>query len=432
MTIKVTENPYGISPDSLFGMGMRINKKRQFLFVSRLLGKHLAVDPALSLGTGTVLASMLLESEGQESHPETNRIAAMINRQQPDRALVKKSLAYKAQLPTRTVFIGFAETATGLGHAVFQHFNEAVYLHTTREEMVNAEPSFRFEEEHSHATSHRVYAPEHVLQEAETIVLIDDEITSGRTAANLIISLNEAYPGKRYKVLSILDWRSDEHRQEFTEAMAIRHVSAEVLSMLAGEFVLHSEDTAEEPALDYLSGSGEFSAVTGELPAEMHAPFKSAFATYSLFTGRFGLTSKQHDRMDNWIRQLGDRIRMEPNDANILIIGIGENIYIPQRLALELGSNTRVQTTTRSPIFPSDKIGYPIKSKTKFLLPDSSGTEQYLYNLNAIKADRIIVVAESVREQESWQPLLAHLGELAPVTWLALTSEEKQVNSNET
>lgn len=413
-------------------MGMRVNKKRQFLFVSCLLGKHLAVDPALSLGTGTMLASMLLENEGLQPHPETNRIAAMINVQKPDRSLSRKSLTYKAKLPTRTIFIGFAETATGLGHAVFQHFNEAVYLHTTREEMVDAEPSFCFEEEHSHATSHRVYAPEQLLQEAETIVLIDDEITSGRTVANLIIALNEEFPGKRYKVLSILDWRSDQHQQEFAEVMEAHQVSAEVLAILSGQFTLHNEDSATEPALDYLSGSGEFDVLTGELPEDMRASFKSDHATYNLFTGRFGLTSAQHDRMSGWVQQLADQIRAdECHDEHILIIGIGENIYIPQRLALELGANTRVQTTTRSPIFPAEHASYPIKSKIKFKLPDSSGMNQYLYNLEEVKADRIIVVAESVRDRESWAPLLTHLHALAPVTWVALTSEEKQVNSNE-
>ena len=98
-------------------------------------------------------------SEGVKSHPQLAEIVDMVNLGVPDRKLSEKSLKYKSKLPTKTVFIGFAETATGLGHAVFNHFEDAIYIHTTREEMLNMEPSFFFEEEHSHATSHRVYVP---------------------------------------------------------------------------------------------------------------------------------------------------------------------------------------------------------------------------------------------------------------------------------
>ena len=112
-----------------------------------------------------------MEVKVKNRHPQLTEIVQMVNSGVPDRKLSATSLAYKAKLPTKTVFIGFAETATGLGHAVFNHFEDAIYIHTTREEILNMEPSFYFEEEHSHATSHRVYAPEEILMEAETIVL---------------------------------------------------------------------------------------------------------------------------------------------------------------------------------------------------------------------------------------------------------------------
>src|SRR5690606_20449240 len=84
LEIDIKDNPYNFSPDSLFQMAVRINKKRQFLFVSRLLGKHLAVDPAISLGTGTILASMLMEDEGLDGHPLVNEIVQMINSEIPN------------------------------------------------------------------------------------------------------------------------------------------------------------------------------------------------------------------------------------------------------------------------------------------------------------------------------------------------------------
>lgn len=422
LTIEIKNNPNNFSPDSLFEMGLRINKKRSFLFVSRLLGKHLAVDPAIALGTGSILASMLLESEGKKPHPQLDKIVQMVNSGVPNRTLSASSLAFKAKLPTKTVFIGFAETATGLGHAVFNHFQDATYIHTTREEILNLEPSFYFEEEHSHATSHRVYASEEILKEAETIVLVDDEITTGLTASNLIAALNNSFPNKRYKVLSILDWRNDDQRNEFNHVVKARGISAEVITILSGEFSLSNEATIEENELAYLNGSKEFDVFTDEsLAAQATSKYVSTHASYNNFTGRFGLTDDLHDGMEEWIQQLIHKLPAIDRNKSTLVIGIGENIYIPLRFAFAFGEKTKVQTTTRSPILAKNEKSYPIKQKCKFTLPDSNGIDQYVYNLSDIEAEQIIVIAESVKENTTWFPLLTHLENFAPVTWLSLT-----------
>ena len=39
--VEVLHNPYHFQLDQLFQMATRINKKRSFLFVSKVLGKHL-------------------------------------------------------------------------------------------------------------------------------------------------------------------------------------------------------------------------------------------------------------------------------------------------------------------------------------------------------------------------------------------------------
>ena len=379
LTIDIKDNPYNFSPEALFQMGVRINKKRQFLFVSRLLGKHLAVDPAISLGTGSILASLFMVSEGEKSHPQLAEIVDMVNLGVPDRKLSEKSLKYKSKLPTKTVFIGFAETATGLGHAVFNHFEDTIYIHTTREEMLNMEPSFFFEEEHSHATSHRAYVPTETLSDAETFVLVDDEITSGLTMSNLIIALNNSYPGKRYKILSILDWRNDKHQNDFIHLMDTHGISAEVITMLAGQFSLLNSAVIEEQEINYLNGSKEFEVIADEgFSALTTSKHTSTFATYSTFTGRFGLTSEHHDKMDEWIQSLIDKLSHIDRNKSTLVIGMGENIYIPQRFALALGEQTTVQTTTRSPIFAKNENNYPIKYKSKFTLPDSNGSRPIL------------------------------------------------------
>src|SRR5690606_10273304 len=149
----------------LFSMALRVNKKRQFLFVSKLIAKHLAVHPVLALGTGSLLASLLMEEYALSPIPQSSKIVEMIATGNVCHETSRESLKYRATLPERTVFIGMAETATGLGHAVFHHFDEASYIHTTREEIKGASPAFVFEEEHSHATSHKVFAPGGVLED---------------------------------------------------------------------------------------------------------------------------------------------------------------------------------------------------------------------------------------------------------------------------
>ena len=432
LSIDIKDNPYGISSDALFEMGVRINKKRQFLFVSRLLGKHLAVDPAISLGTGSILASMLMESEGEKRHPQLREIVKMVNSGIPNRKLSAESLAYKTKLPTKTVFIGFAETATGLGHAVFNHFQDANYLHTTREELTDMEPTFYFEEEHSHATSHRVYSTEKILKDAETIVLMDDEITSGLTVSNLIVALNESFPGKRYKILSILDWRSDQHQFDFAALMKVHGISAEVIAMLSGQFSLLNQAVIEEKEIGYLDGSKQFEVLAPEESAkEAMAKHRSDYAVYSTFTGRFGITSEHHAEMDAWIQTLVNQLPHIDRNKSTLVIGIGENIYIPLRIALALGEQSKVQTTTRSPIFAKNEQTYPIKHKCKFVLPDSSGIDQYLYNIQDVGAEQIIVISESVSDQATWFPLLTYLESVAPVTWLSLTLPNSRGETDE-
>ncbi|MFJ7826005.1 phosphoribosyltransferase domain-containing protein [Psychrobacillus sp. NPDC096623] len=426
LVIDIKKNSYNFSPDALFQMAVRINKKRQFLFVSRLLGKHLAVDPAISLGTGTILASMLMEDEGLEGHPLVKELVEMINSEKPNRKLSMDSLKFKATLPNKTVFIGFAETATGLGHAVFQHFENAHYIHTTREEILHMDPSFYFEEEHSHATSHRVYAPEQTLTDAETIVLIDDEITTGLTLSNLIVALNDAFPGKQYKILSILDWRTEAHQQDYIDLMKTHNISSEIITIISGQFTLQNQAIIEEKETPFLNSSQTFSVYADEqLSQEITSKHRSEHATYSTFTGRFGLTSDLHEEMADWIERFINKLPQLQRDKPTLIIGIGENIYFPLRFGLSFGKDTKVQTTTRSPILAKTEESYPIQHKCKFKLPDSNGIDQYLYNLAEIEAEQIIVISESVQDRASWSPLLSYLEKLAPVSWVSLTLPER-------
>jgi hypothetical protein len=426
LSVTVRQTYGGLPSDSLFSMALRVNKKRQFLFVSPLLAKHLAVHPALALGTGTLLASLLMEDAGLPPHPHTPEIIRMIKSGVPDKEMSRKALAYKSTLPQKTVFIGMAETATGLGHAVFHHFDDAIYLHTTREEITGLLPSFVFEEEHSHATSHKVYAPEGILEAADTIVLIDDELSTGNTLLNLVVALDEQFPGKSYKSLSILNWCNEEQQQKLKRMAEERGIQLDVLSLMSGEFELIHGSSPAEPEQPYLDGSG-----TDEpkgLEESCVLPHQSVTGQrYVPFTGRFGLTSDEHRNIDDWAEKAVMSLGAADRDNRPLVIGIGENMYLPLRFALALGGEPLVQTTTRSPIFASNTEAYPIKEKVKFKLPDAIGVDQFLYNLNSLAIDKIYLISESVVDFTLWQPLIAYLQKKAPVEWISLAETEGEI-----
>lgn len=424
LSVAVHETYKGLPVEALFSMAIRVNKKRQFLFVSKLIAKHLAVNPALALGTGTLLASLLMEKSGIAVPPQVDALAQMVGSGAADAALMKSALEYRAALPEKTLFIGMAETATGLGHSVFQHFTDSFYIHTTREEIAGLTPSFVFEEEHSHATSHRVYAPEGMLEDAEAIVLIDDEISTGNTLVNLIQALDDQFPGKSYTSLSILDWRSPAQQQNVAKLGADRGISISVLSLASGQFELHHGSSPDEAGPGNLRGQSSAEPVEAVHAGELPHVSKTG-QRYMPLTGRFGLSSAEQLGIDGWARQTAKTLQSAEGEKP-LVIGIGENMYLPLRLAFELSGEALVQTTTRSPIFAADAEGYPIKGKAGFDLPDAEGIQQFIYNLEFLDITKIYLVAESVVDVSAWQPFLAYLEGIAPVEWVSLTAAKRR------
>ena len=423
LSVSVHQTYQGLAPSALFSMGLRVNKKRQFLFISKLIAKHLAVSPSIALGTGTLLASLLLEKEGLPAVPQSPDLVRVLESGTPNLAATRESLHYISALPDKTVFIGMAETATGLGHSVFQHFKDAFYIHTTREDILGLTPSFIFEEEHSHATSHKVYAPKGMLEDAEAIVLVDDEISTGNTLLNLITALDEQFPGKKYTSLSILDWRNEEQQKKFDQLAADRRIQIAVLSLMSGQFQLNHSSSPEEPELKKLTGTA-VEPVQEIIEAETLPYESSTGQSYIGLTGRFGISSEEQQEIESWAQKTVQGINGVSEKP--LVIGIGENMYLPLRFGLALSDNAIVQTTTRSPIFASNTEEYPIKEKVKFKLPDAEGVDQFIYNLNELDIDRIYLLAESVLEESAWDPLITYLEKKAPVEWISLTAAKRR------
>ncbi|MGW2579639.1 phosphoribosyltransferase domain-containing protein, partial [Streptomyces nondiastaticus] len=166
----------------LLGLALRRNPKRAHLLVSNVLGKHVPASPAVVYGSGFGLGRRVRELLGDAE-------------------------------AARAVVLGYAETATGLGHAVADGLGLAPYLHSTRRAVAGVAPVGGFEEEHSHATSHLLLPedPEFFAGDGP-LVLVDDEFSTGRTVLNTIAALHARFPRSRYVVVALVDMRSDEDR----------------------------------------------------------------------------------------------------------------------------------------------------------------------------------------------------------------------------
>lgn len=166
----------------LLGLALRRNPKRAHLLVSNVLGKHVPQRPRAVHGAGVRLGRRVRELLGDEA-------------------------------AARAVVLGYAETATGLGHSVADGLALAPYLHSTRRPVAGVAPVGGFEEEHSHATSH-LLLPENpdLLATDGPLVLVDDEFSTGRTVLNTIAALHRRFPRERYVVVALVDMRSPEDR----------------------------------------------------------------------------------------------------------------------------------------------------------------------------------------------------------------------------
>lgn len=181
-TIQVTRDQGEVSLDDLFDIAERRNPKRAFLFVSKVLGRHIPVPPSVMRQAYRQLASQ-----------------------------------FPSTLTGPVLFIGMAETAVGLGAGVFDEVRhqhpESVYLTSTRHP-VDGTLLCEFKEEHSHATDHLIYLPDDEekrrrVTNARTLVLIDDEATTGNTFINLLSALRNT--GKLQHIeqviaVTLTDW----------------------------------------------------------------------------------------------------------------------------------------------------------------------------------------------------------------------------------
>lgn len=349
--IDVNQNEFNLELQDLFTMAVRNNQKRKFLFVSKLLGKHLPIDTRYAIDTGKVLS---------------------------------KKFDLEDLRGKNILVIGFCETATGIGHSFFQNLDlkNISYIHTTRE-VIDCE-KIEFIEEHSHATEHYLYIDS--FGNFDEIFLVDDELTTGKTILNIIKEIDKLKKIKKYNVVSILDWRDEKSKEAFKNLENELGISINVKALVSGNIKLYGDLDANY--LKCLDESIKNKEIKDKIPnvqlnyIYLDERFKKK-NQYLDCTGRF-LLNKQKDEENRQICiEIGNMLKEKRAYKNTLCIGTTEFIYIPMTIADNMGENIKFQSTTQSPIIPSNNEDYSIFSKLEFKNHLNSSKDNFLYNIDS-------------------------------------------------
>ncbi len=321
---------------SLCGFARRRNPKRAFLIVSRVLGRHIPVRPSDMRAAARELAAAL-----------------------------------PADLPGPVLTVGLAETAVCLGQTVHEERaklrgGESHYIHSTRQE-IDAPLLCRFEEPHSHASAHLVYRPESLdLARVRSLILVDDEVSTGTTLANLGAAIARHLPAlERIAVASLTDWSGG--GGDWLRAMPCPASSA---SLLHGRFEWRP---ATAPAA---ATEPDFAAVAGRL-GQIGRHWNS---------GRLGLAAAAPLHLPDY-RPGAERRRLR-------VVGTGEFTYPPFLLAERLereGHDVVVQATSRSPVL----LGGAVTAALQFADNYRTGVPNFLYNAQGTDGRHTILCHET-------------------------------------
>jgi len=363
LTLNIHAGDY--AADDLFGFAARRNPKRAFLFVSKVLGKHIPVSP---------------NRMRQTMHDLAKRIPA--------------------DLPTPIVVIGMAETAVSLSAGVHREYcalreqalsqkinketdkkaEDVLFLCTTRHP-VNEKIWVNFAEEHSHATQQVLHYPREaqhqaLLKAARSLILVDDEATTGKTFANLVNALQRSEQGlpqlEHIVAATLTDWSDGQLAHHLQTLPANVHA----VSLLSGRWQWQANDQPppDMPNVDVL-GTGEW---------RPNAAFN---------WGRAGVT---HHTLAKQVhhRPLPD-IKVE---QRVLVLGTGEFMWQPFLFAEALQQRYQAlavavyfSSTTRSPI----ALGESIQHRYSFSDNYGQGIANYLYNIDPTQYDHILICSEA-------------------------------------
>ncbi|MFI8346273.1 phosphoribosyltransferase [Streptomyces sp. NPDC085596] len=386
----------------LLGMALRRNPKRAHLLVSKVLGKHVPQSPAVVHGHGLRLG---------------HRVRALLGDAEAARAVV----------------LGYAETATGLGHSVADGLALAPYLHSTRRPVAGITPAGGFEESHSHATSHLLLPEDPALLAGDgPLVLVDDEFSTGNTVLNTIRELHARHPRRRYVVVALVDMRSAEDTARLDRFAAEIGARVDLVAAASGTVRLPEGVLEKGQALVAEHESESAGAEPGPAPHGEVTRVELGWPAGLPDGGRHGFTPDHRARLEAALPAMAARIAqaLPAGSRRVLVLGFEELMYAPLRLAAELErtvpAEVRYSTTTRSPVLAVDDPGYAIRTRLAFPAHDDPADgpgERYAYNVAGAGFDTVVAVVDSAADTPGLHTpdgLLARLAAHAPHILLAV------------
>ena len=362
LTVTPTQHHQNWQLDDLLKYAERINPKRAFLFVSKVLGKHIPVAPSTMQRTYQDLASLIPLSDAQS-----------------------------------TTFIAMAETAVGLGAGVYRAYSQQnhlspLFVTTTRHQHADLPILGEFLEEHSHAqdqlihSSHELKKHQHLIN-TETLVLIDDEVSTGKTFVNLVQSLQKAGLNQIKNIITItlVDWTAENGVDE------ILGIPCQSISLLQGTWQWQDAAIAQEILMPKVDSTQQ-----GDFP--VIAPQN---------WGR----EPTYQAAESWYRATPKK----PNEK-VLVLGSGEYAWIPFLIAESLeqqGAQAFYSSTTRSPIAFGHAIEHILAFKDNYGL----NMNNYAYNVDYQQYDRILLVIETAKDSVDPR-LIAQLPNLEIISYV--------------
>ena len=327
------------------------NAKRAYLLVNPLQAKHMPVSPMEALTMMRTLGEGL-----------------------------------RQEFPGARLVLGFAETATALGAAVASRLGpDCAFLTTTRE--AGEGPGWvRFLEEHSHAAEQKLWGGDldALLQETDTVLFVDDEISTGKTLRNMVAQLTRRWPALGEKTLvaaSLLNRVTPEQEEALDDA----GITCRCLVRL--------------PQEDHTAQVADWTVTEAPPAVPQNLSFRQeTLPGDGLLDPRKTLRIGAYDRSCQAVAEAMLSHTLGPVETlrKTLVLGTEECMYPALRLGEKLerlGAEVCCHATTRSPIGLCDAPGYPIRSGWK--LPSFYEEERTTYVYNLREYDTVIILSDT-------------------------------------
>lgn len=377
--------------EDLLGFAQRINPKRAFLFVSKVLGRHIPVAPSTMRHAFTDLANLV-----------------------------------PSDLPEPILVIGMAETAVGLSAGVHQalqtRYPNALLLNSTRHAQhddIHDSSSdsllTTFSEDHSHASQHLIYQSADTVTQAQllaskTLIMVDDEASTGNTCVNVVTALRNAGLTELEQVhlTTLVDWSLSQNQADSAEdtiAIRLPNIDFQRHHLLSGAWTWTDAPNPEPitmPSVDTTEAGSHTLGDTGNWGRFPTLDSTDGFDNYLL---KFQTAFKVFNKQAQSEKEQFDKKQLP---KRILVLGSNEFVWLPFLLAEWLETQTQNSTVnfsalTRSPI----ALGGAITTMLSFSDNYGLGMTNFAYNVEPNDWDLIVLCVETSADSvdDMWKDL---------------------------